>query len=103
MAIHEIKTLDNNVQVRKASHSNEYLLKKINEDFNSKSVSVLVEFGPFKTLDSGFGGYLVGTTLKNFVIWQGEEYLAICDTWTNNDLLQKLDEIIINADSLDNY
>jgi len=68
--------------------SKEFKILEIREQIFEKRVQVEVELGPFITRERPDGSTEVfGTSRRGLLVWQGDEYDAIRDHWSNADLL----------------
>jgi hypothetical protein len=67
--------------------TSEYRIIEIQESIENRSVAVQCEIGPFVEGERGGQTVLVGSSRQNMVVWAGDAYDAIRDTWTNADLI----------------
>jgi len=78
---------------RKAT--SEWKIREILESHENNYVRVDVELGPF-TEELGPGGQTVvrGSSGRGLLVWSGDEYIAIRDTWNNDDLIAKITQLL---------
>jgi len=74
----------------------EFVIKQMHEDVEQNWVRVEIELGPFTTETRPDGSTETrGSSRRNITVWQGDDYLAIRDTWNNADLLSVLPTLIV--------
>lgn len=79
--------------------SNSYMVVEVYESIKNRFVRAEVEMGPFVTETRPDGSTESRSTggRRGFNVWSNEEYDAIRDTWTNNDLLAKVATLISSS------
>jgi hypothetical protein len=91
MTITNTLTSDNDIILSERKTTTEYKIVDIYEDIKKRRVKVELAIGPFVTktfpgLAQTIQVFPEGGT-RSLVVWQGDEYDAIRDTWTNADLM----------------
>jgi len=69
--------------------SSEFKVREIQESIEDRRVRAEIEFGPFVE-DDGPISRIRGSGGRGITVWEGEEYDAIRDSWTNADLLEAI-------------
>lgn len=94
-AINEILTVSNEIVISERVVTTEWKVVEINEHITERCVRANIEFGPFLQDNRPSGTVLRGTGgSRSMTVWEGEEYDAIRDIWTNADLLNRIQTIL---------
>jgi len=88
-------TLSNELVLAERRVTTEFTIRQIQEHIQDRRVQVEIELGPFttetfpdgRTETRGSGG-------RGVTVWEGDAYDAIRDTWRNQDLMEKVTEIL---------
>lgn len=89
-AISEIQTTTDEVVVTERVVTNNFIVRAISENVEQRAVRVELEVGPFvetPVLGPADTNTVIRGTRRMVIVWEGAEYDAIRDTWTNTDLL----------------
>jgi hypothetical protein len=86
-AINEIATVTTEIVLAERVVTNEWRVDQIQESIRERYVRVDIDLGPF--LEEGRG-----SGRRSFVIWQNAEYDEVRDTWTNADLLARVQTLL---------
>jgi hypothetical protein len=88
-------TLENEIVLTERRATTEFVIRQIQENIPQRRVQVEIELGPFTT-DSFPDGRTEtrGSSSRGVTVWEGDAYDAIRDTWRNQDLMEKLTEIL---------
>lgn len=83
------KTLTKELIIQERIVTTDFIITEIHENIQNRVVRAQIELGPFVE-ETGPRGITStrGSGRRNIVIWEGDEYDIISDTWTNDDLLQ---------------
>lgn len=75
--------------------TSEFFISEIQESIINRVVRVEVELGPF-TVDTRPNGDIIkrGASRRGLVVWEGDEYATIMDTWDNVALITKVTELL---------
>ena len=74
--------------------TSEYRVVEMHENVLGRTVRAEVELGPFITEQGPGPDTIRGSSRKSIIVWQGDDYDAVRDTWTNRDLLVKLPSLL---------
>lgn len=87
-AINEVQAITGEVVLQERVTTNQFQIMEIHESIRNRIVRVEVELGPFTTETRPNGETETrGTTRRGVVVWEGDAYDAIRDTWANADLM----------------
>lgn len=90
-AINQVQPVQGEIVLQERVVTNEFMVTEIFESIRDRYVRVDVELGPFTTQTKPDGEILVrGTGRRGLMVWDGQEYDAIRDTWSNSDLMAAL-------------
>ena len=92
MTIANTQTSGSEIVLSERVVTTEYRIAQIHEDVIDRRVQVEVELGPFVTENigpEGSGETRVRATggRRGVLVWEGDEYESIRDSWTNTDLI----------------
>jgi hypothetical protein len=88
MSIIENQTVQNEIVLSERVTTTEFRIIEIQESIQNRFVRVEVELGPFVTTERPNGeSETQGSGRRGINVWSNEEYDAIRDTWTNQDLM----------------
>lgn len=91
MTILDKQTASTPVVVQEEISTTEWKIIQVKENIEERVVMAFIELGPYTTETRGPEGRQTTVTTpsghRNIVVWHGEEYDAIRDTWTNADLI----------------
>lgn len=89
------QTLATEVVLSERVVTTEFRVIEIHESIQNRFVRVEIELGPFVT-EELFGGRTEtrGSGRRGVVVWQNEEYDAVRDTWRNEDLLARIQQVM---------
>ena len=91
----DIHSIQNEIVITERKVTTEWKIREIHESHENQFVRVDIELGPFVEETRPNGEVLRrGSSSRGILAWQGAEYLAIRDTWNNDDLIAKIKEII---------
>ena len=66
----------------------DFRVSEMHENVANRTVRVDIELGPFVTTIRGDGSSeTIGSGRRSILVWQGDAYDAVRDTWNNLDLL----------------
>ena len=85
--IADIGTLNTEVVLTERIATTEFKVYEIHEYIDQRQVRAEVELGPFTTEEGLLGTQTRGSSRRGVIVWQGEEYDAVRDTWRNEDLI----------------
>jgi hypothetical protein len=90
-----INTTTTEIVITERIVTSEYRIREIHENLVDRTVRVELELGPFTT-NTFLNGVteLHGTGRRSIVVWQGDEYDAVRDSWTNADLIAKIQTLL---------
>ena len=75
--------------------STEYIITDIHESIINKFVRVEVELGPFSEETFPDGSIIKrGSSRRNLNVWNGDDYVAIANTWNNADLITAVHDLL---------
>lgn len=91
MSIINTQVTQNEIVLSERVATNDYKIVEIRENIKERYVHVILEIGPFITVNNGTELNPMeetrGSGNRGINVWSGDEYDAIRDTWTNADLL----------------
>lgn len=91
----ENQTLPTEVVLSERVVTTEFRVVEIHESVQHRSVRVEIELGPFVTEEFPGGRTETrGSSRRSVVVWQNEEYDAVRDTWRNEDLLARINQVM---------
>lgn len=91
----DILTFTGEIVLTERIATSEFKIGEIRESTRDKNVVVEVELGPFITEDRPGGEtFTRGSSRRGLTLWSGDEYTAIADTWDNNDMIDKIKELL---------
>lgn len=85
--IADIGTLNTEVVLTERIATTEFKVYEIHEYIDQRQVRAEVELGPFTVEEGPMGTQTRGSSRRGVVVWQGEAYDAVRDTWRNDDLI----------------
>lgn len=94
--IADIGTLATEVVLTERIVTTEFKIYEIHEYIDQKQVRVEVELGPFVTEEGPLGTQTRGSSRRGVVVWQGDAYDAVRDTWRNEDLIAAV-QVALNS------
>ncbi len=87
-AINDVQGITTEIVLQERLTTTEFKVTEINENIVARWVRAEVELGPFTTETRPNGQSEVrGAGRRGVMVWNGDEYDAIRDTWANADLL----------------
>lgn len=88
MSITTVQGVTNQIVVQERITTSEFLIQEIVESIEQRSVHVRVQLGPFVD-ETMPGGKILrrGASIRMINAWNGDDYDAVRDTWTNADLI----------------
>lgn len=94
-AINEVQPVAVEIVLQERVTTNEFIISEIHENIRNRFVRVEVELGPFTTETRPNGQTETrGTSRRGILVWEGEAYDSIRDTWANADLMAAVKAII---------
>lgn len=94
-AINQVSTINTEIILSERIVTSEWKVREIHENIVNRYVRADIEFGPFIEEEGGIGvTVLRGTSGRSINVWENEEYDLIRDTWTNADLLAKIQTVL---------
>lgn len=87
----DINTLPSDITLADGTKTNQWAAHEIIEDYKDQMVYATVELGPFA--DNGDGTFTPYRSRRE-VLWVGQEYLDIKDTWDNAAMIEKMTEVL---------
>jgi len=73
----------------------EFVIREIHESVRNRFVRAEVELGPFTTETFPNGRTETrGSSNRGVTVWENEAYDAVRDVWRNEDLIEKITEIL---------
>jgi hypothetical protein len=88
-------TLDTEIVLSERRVTTEFVIRQVQEDIRNRRVHAEIELGPFTTETYPDGREETrGSGGRGVTVWEGVDYDAVRDTWTNADLMTRLTEIL---------
>lgn len=88
-------TLTNEIVLAERKVTTEFTIRQINENIQQRRVTVEIELGPFTTETFPDGRTETrGSGQRGVTVWEGDAYDEVRDTWRNEDLMEKLTELL---------
>lgn len=80
---------DSEIVLTERRVTNEFRIREIQESIDQRRVHVEIEFGPFVQEDGPIPR-LKGSGSRGIIVWEGDEYDQIRDTWNNLMLIDAI-------------
>lgn len=89
----DINTMPSEITLSDGVKTNQWSIVEITEDYKANMVFVALELGPFTEDENGI---LKPHRRRPVIVWTGDDYLQIKDTWDNALLIEKINDLLIN-------
>jgi hypothetical protein len=88
-------TVANEIVLSERRVTTEFIIRQVQEDIRNRRVQVEIELGPFTTETFPDGREETrGSAGRGVTVWEGVDYDAVRDTWTNADLMTRVTELL---------
>ena len=88
-------SLDTEIVLSERRVTTEFVIRQIQENIQQRRVQVEIELGPFTTETFPDGREETrGSGGRGVTVWEGADYDAVRDTWTNADLMTRLTALL---------
>jgi hypothetical protein len=88
-------SLDTEIVLSERRVTTEFVIRQIQENIQQRRVQVEIELGPFTTETYPDGREETrGSGGRGVTVWEGADYDAVRDSWTNADLMTRLTALL---------
>lgn len=95
MTIAETQSVGTAIVIQQAISTTDFKIVEVHESIQNGFVRADVELGPFTTVTNPDGSTTTrGSSRRGVMVWEGDAYIAVRDTWVNADLLSAVNTIL---------